>query len=148
MKKRLLASLMALCLIVGLLPTAVLAVEEPQDLQEETPVSEPVPTAAADGYTDWTHDDSLPTSGTYRLTTNVTIKPTFSDYATVKSSLVLDLAGHTVTVSDEAGGDYAYFVNSSNASLVIEDSVGGGRITNAGTTDRMSTLIQVNSGSF
>ena len=36
MKKRLLASLMALCLIVGLLPTAVLAVEEPQDLQEET----------------------------------------------------------------------------------------------------------------
>ena len=42
MKKRLLASLMALCLIVGLLPTAVLAVEEPQDLQEETPVSEPV----------------------------------------------------------------------------------------------------------
>ena len=139
---------MALCLIVGLLPTAVLAVEEPQDLQEETPVSEPVPTAVADGYTDWTHDDSLPTSGTYRLTTNVTIKPTFSDYATVKSSLVLDLAGHTVTVSDEAGGDYAYFVNSSNASLVIEDSVGGGRITNAGTTDRMSTLIQVNSGSF
>ena len=148
MKKRLLASLMALCLIVGLLPTAVLAVEEPQDLQEETPVSEPVPTAAADGYTDWTHDDSLPTSGTYRLTTNVTIKPTFSDYATVKSSLVLDLAGHTVTVNDEAGGDYAYFVNSSNASLVIEDSDGGGRITNAGTTDRMSTLIQVNSGSF
>ena len=63
---------MALCLIVGLLPTAVLAVEEPQDLQEETPVSEPVPTAAADGYTDWTHDDSLPTSGTYRLTTNLT----------------------------------------------------------------------------
>ena len=168
MKKRLLASLMALCLIVGLLPTAVLAVEEPQDLQEETsisdsipaaaeesqdpqeetPVSEPVPTATADGYTDWTHDDSLPTSGTYRLTTNVTIKPTFSDYATVKSSLVLDLAGHTVTVNDEAGGDYAYFVNSSNASLVIEDSDGGGRITNAGTTDRMSTLIQVNSGSF
>ena len=62
--------------------------------------------------------------------------------------MVLDLAGHTVTVSDEGDGNYAYFVNSSNASLVIEDSVGGGKITNAGTTDRMSTLIQVNSGSF
>lgn len=148
MKKRLMASLMALSLIVGLLPTAALAVEETQEPQEETPVSEPVPTAAADGYTDWTLDDSLPTSGTYRLTTDVTIKPTFFDYATVNSSLVLDLAGCTVTVSDEAGGDYAYFVNSSNASLVIEDSVGGGRITNAGTTDGMSTLIQVNNGNF
>ena len=58
MKKRLLASLMALCLIVGLLPTAVLAVEEPQDLQEETPVSEPVPTATAEGATDGTPNDS------------------------------------------------------------------------------------------
>ena len=46
MKKRLLASLMALCLIVGLLPTAVLAVEEPQDLQEETSISDSIPAAA------------------------------------------------------------------------------------------------------
>ena len=197
MKKRILASLMALCLIVGLLPTAALAVdpgteqtapaapgteqesagdpagigqeqispvpedavtqpegdgngaadaEEPQE--EVSPISAAAPAAAADGYTEWTSTDSLPTSGTYRLTSNVTIKPTFSKYATVTKSLVLDLAGHTVTVNGEEGGKYAYFVNSSNASLVIEDSVGRGKITNAGTNDRMLTLIQVNSGSF
>ena len=187
MKKRILASLMALCLIVGLLPTAALAVDPgteqesagdpagigqeqippvPEDAvtqpegdgngaadaeepREETPpISEAAPAAAADGYTNWANKDSLPTSGTYRLTSDVTIKPTFSKYATVTKSLVLDLAGHTVTVNDEEGGEYAYFVNSSNASLVIEDSVGGGKITNAGTNDRMLTLIQVNSGSF
>ncbi|MFR8820187.1 MAG: hypothetical protein ACLVGW_08475, partial [Evtepia gabavorous] len=144
MKKRLLASLMCLCLLVGLLPATALAAEETQD--GEPPVSEPVTSASADGYTDWGSEDSLPTSGAYRLTGDVTIKPTFSDYATVTKSLVLDLAGHTVTVSDEEDGNYAYFVNSSNASLVIEDSVGGGKITNAGTSDRMLTLIQVNSG--
>ena len=197
MKKRILASLMALCLIVGLLPTAALAVDPgteqtapadpgteqesagdpagigqeqippaPEDAvtqpegdgngaadaeepREETPpISEAAPAAAADGYTNWANKDSLPTSGTYRLTSDVTIKSTFSKYATVTKSLVLDLAGHTVTVNDEEGGEYAYFVNSSNASLVIEDSVGGGKITNAGTNDRMLTLIQVNSGSF
>ena len=146
MKKRLLASLMCLCLLVGLLPATALAAEETQD--GEPPVSEPVTSASADGYTDWGSEDSLPTSGAYRLTGDVTIKPTFSDYATVTKSLVLDLAGHTVTVSDEEDGNYAYFVNSSNASLVIEDSVGGGKITNAGTSDRMLTLIQVNSGNF
>ena len=146
MKKRLLASLMSLCLLVGLLPATALAAEETQD--GEPPVSEPVTSAEADGYTEWTSIDSLPTSGTYRLTDNVTIKPTFFDYATVTKSLVLDLAGHTVTVSDEGDGKYAYFVNSSNASLVIEDSVGGGKITNAGTSDSMLTLIQVNSGNF
>jgi len=145
-KKRLLASLMCLCLLVGLLPATALAAEETQD--GEPPVSEPVTSASADGYTDWGSEDSLPTSGAYRLTGDVTIKPTFSDYATVTKSLVLDLAGHTVTVSDEEDGNYAYFVNSSNASLVIEDSVGGGKITNAGTSDRMLTLIQVNSGNF
>ena len=187
MKKRILASLMALCLIVGLLPTAALAVDPgteqesagdpagigqeqippvPEDAvtqpegdgngaadaeepREETPpISEAAPAASADGYTDWDSENSLPTSGTYRLTGDVTIKPTFFDYATVTKSLVLDLAGHTVTVSDEEDGNYAYFVNSSNASLVIEDSVGGGKITNAGTSDRMLTLIQVNSGNF
>ena len=71
MKKRLLASLMALCLIVGLLPTAALAAEEPQE--EEPLASDPVPVAAADGYTEWTSTDFLPTSGTYRLATNVTV---------------------------------------------------------------------------
>jgi uncharacterized repeat protein (TIGR02543 family) len=42
MKKRILASLMALCLIVGLLPTAALAAEEPSEVSAESTVVEPV----------------------------------------------------------------------------------------------------------
>jgi hypothetical protein len=157
MKKRLFSIFLALTMALSLIPTMAMAEgDEPADpnAAETLPQEEalltpaPVPAAATDGYTEWTSTDSLPTSGTYRLTTDVTIKPTFSKYATVTKSLVLDLAGHIVTVSDEEDGKYAYFVNSSNASLVIEDSVGGGKITNARTSDSMLTLIQVNSGSF
>ena len=71
-KKRLLASLMSLCLLVGLLPCHSTGGGGTQD--GEPPVSEPVTSAEADGYTEWTSIDSLPTSGTYRLTDNVTIK--------------------------------------------------------------------------
>ena len=124
------------------------AVDAEEPREETPPISESAPAAAADGYTDWTNENSLPTSGTYRLTGDVTIKPTFFDYATVTKSLVLDLAGHTVTVSDEEGGNYAYFVNSSKASLVIEDSVGGGKITNAEASGSSKTLIQISDGNF
>ena len=168
MRKKCLAGIMVLCLLLSMMPTMAFATEAECTKtegctavahEEGCPAADPAgggdgndPTVLldepADGYTEWTSTDSLPTSGTYRLTDNVTIKPTFFEYATVTRSLVLDLAGHTVTVSDEGDGNYAYFVNSSNASLVIEDSVGGGKITNAGTTDRMLTLIQVNNGSF
>ena len=168
MRKKCLAGIMVLCLLLSMMPTMAFATEAECTKtegctavahEEGCPAADPAsggdgndPTVLldepADGYTEWTSTDSLPTSGTYRLADNVTIKPTFFEYATVTRSLVLDLAGHTVTVSDEGDGNYAYFVNSSNASLVIEDSVGGGKITNAGTTDRMLTLIQVNNGSF
>ena len=42
MKKRILASLMALCLIVGLLPATALAAEEPSEVSAESTVVEPV----------------------------------------------------------------------------------------------------------
>ena len=156
MKKRLFSIFLALAMALSLMPAALAEGDEPADpnAAETLPQEEalltpaPVPAAATDGYTEWTSTDSLPTSGTYRLTTDVTIKPTVSKYATVTKSLVLDLAGHIVTVSDAAGGNYAYFVNSSKASLVIEDSVGGGKITNAEISGISKTLIQINGGSF
>ena len=119
-----------------------------QGTESTTPTDEtsaPVP-AADDGYTEWTSTDSLPTSGTYRLTQDVTISTTSSKYPTVTGTLVLDLAGHTITVSGD--GYYAYYVNNSKASLTIQDSEGNGKITNSGINASSKTLIQVNSGSF
>lgn len=54
MKKRLLASLLSLCLIVGLLPTAALAVDETPD--GETPVA----CAGLEGCVEDTHDEGCP----------------------------------------------------------------------------------------
>ena len=148
MKKRLLASLMALCLIVGLLPTAALAAEEPQE--EEPLASDPVPVAAADGYTEWISTDSLPTSGTYRLAADVTVQKqtTVGSWASSRPEtptevLTLDLNGHTITA---ANGE-VFFVQVSGG-LVIEDSKGNGKITNAGASGSSGTLIQVKNGSF
>ncbi len=109
---------------------------------EETASQEQL-TVAADGYTEWTNANSLPVSGTYRLTTNVELKTTFLDYPTVTGTLVLDLNGYTITVA--GNGQYAYFLNSRNASLTIEDSAGDGKITNKGAGSS-KTLIQVNAG--
>ena len=112
--------------------------------EPEEAASQELLTVAADGYTEWTSTDSLPVSGTYRLTGNVTLETTFSGYPTVTGTLVLDLNGHTITVA--GNGQYAYFLNSRNASLTIEDSAGGGKITNAGVSGSSKTLIQVNAG--
>ena len=199
MKKRILASLMALCLIVGLLPTAALAVDPgteqtapadpgteqesagdpagigqeqippvPEDAvtqpegdgngatdaeepREETPpISEAAPAAAADGYTDWASENSLPTSGTYRLTQDVTVQKevTVGRWASSRPEkpttiLTLDLNGHTIT----AASGQAFFVQVSGG-LVIEDSKGDGKITNAEASGSSKTLIQINDGSF
>lgn len=189
MKKRILASLMALCLIVGLLPTAALAVDPgteqesagdsagigqeqippvPEDAvtqpegdgngatdaeepREETPpISEAAPAAAADGYKDWTSANSLPTSGTYRLTQDVTVQKevTVGRWASSRPEkpttiLTLDLNGHTIT----ATSGQAFFVQVSGG-LVIEDSKGDGKITNAEASGSSKTLIQINDGSF
>lgn len=199
MKKRILASLMALCLIVGLLPTAALAVDpgteqtaqadpgteqesagdpagpeqeqaapvledavtqpegdgngaaDAEEPREETPpISEAAPAAAADGYTDWASENSLPTSGTYRLTQDVTVQKevTVGRWASSRPEkpttiLTLDLNGHTIT----AASGQAFFVQVSGG-LVIEDSKGDGKITNAEASGSSKTLIQINDGSF
>lgn len=123
MRKKVLPMLLALCMLVALLPI----------------------TTHAQDYTEWNDSANLPTSdGVYKLTTNVILETEFSKYPSVRGNVVLDLNGHTVTVAGY--GQYAYFLYS-GASLTIEDNLGGGKITNAGTGS-MKTLIQVNGGSL
>ena len=102
------------------------------------------------GYTEWTSTDSLPSSGKYKLMNSVTLsgdvtvgKWAGSRPGTPSDTLVLDLNGHTVT----AAGGRAFFVQVTGG-LTIEDSAGGGKITNAGVSDSMKTLVQVNGGAF
>ena len=130
MKRRILSVLLALCLVVGLLPATALAEE-------------------AATYEEWTNDTSLPTTGTYKLMTDVTVakETTVGSWASTRpetpaKTLVLDLNGHTITAS----GGQAFFIQVSGG-LTIEDSVGTGKITNAGA-GTMKTLLQVNGGAF
>lgn len=104
----------------------------------------------ASGYEEWTSADSLPTSGKYKLMNPVTLpgKVTVGSWAisrpeTPSDTLVLDLNGYTVTA---AGGE-AFFVQTAGG-LTIEDSAGGGKITNAGISGSSKMLIQVNGGAF
>lgn len=101
--------------------------------------------ATADTYTDWSSSTSLPSSsGSYRLTGNVTVSSQTMISGSSKK-VVLDLNGYTVTYSASSG--YLYFVNS--GSLTIEDSKGGGKMTNEGTTASSQSLVFVNTnGSF
>lgn len=118
---------MAVCLILTLLPATALA---------------------ADTYTEWTSEDNLPTSGTYRLEKDVTLTKTItiggwdsSVPAEPAQTLVLDLNGHTVTMD----GGYLYV--QTNGGLTIEDSAGTGKITNEGAAGYGAQLVMV-AGAF
>lgn len=97
-------------------------------------------------YVSWTDADSLPTKGVYKLNTDVILETEFSSYPTLTGDLTLDLNGHKITVAGY--GQYAYYVNNKSYDLVLEDSAGGGIITNEGITDTSRHLIQVNAGSL
>lgn len=99
---------------------------------------------AAEGYTDWSDPTSMPTSGTYRLTTNVDISTTFGNGIVIRDNLVLDLNGHTLTIT---GGAFEAITVRSGDSLTIEDSSGGGKITNGSNASSINTLIYANGGS-
>lgn len=101
--------------------------------------------AAADAYSDWSSTTSLPSSsGSYRLTGNVAVNSQ-TMITSSSANIVLDLNGHTVTYSSASGN--LYFINA--GSLTIEDSKGGGKITNEGTTASSQSLVFVNTnGSF
>ena len=71
-----------------------------------------------DGYMDWESGDSLPTSGKYRLTKNVTIDAR----VTIAGNVYLDLNGFTVTrVIKADAADYGVY-NASAGDLYITDS--------------------------
>ena len=111
----------------------------------------PVTALAADGdaYDEWTNATSLPSRGMYKLTTNVTNadEVTVGGWASSRpesptSTLTLDLNGYTVTATN----GQAFFVQTSGG-LIIEDSAGTGKITNA-SESTSSNLIHVNGGQF
>ena len=98
--KGILAFLLSCLLLLCLAPSAVLA-KEPDD------------------YTDWTDTDSLPTSGTYRLTENVIVETSISVGG---NTLVLDLNGKTVNFNTKERNGLTL---SSGGSLTIEDNSEG-----------------------
>ncbi|MCD7785801.1 MAG: hypothetical protein LUH18_09585 [Oscillospiraceae bacterium] len=102
MKKRLLCILLSVLMVFSLLPAGAVATEEAGETIS---------------YTDWTATDSLPTSGTYRLTNNVTV----SSGITVVSgnTLTLDLNGKTITGSSLTDLKSLFTVN---GSLTLTDS--------------------------
>lgn len=95
--------------------------------------------ATAETYTDWTSSTTLPSKGAYKLTTDVTLtsEVTIGAWSGSASTLTLDLNGHTVTIT---GNGHVYVQNT--GTLVITDTVGTGKITNAATMNR-SEMIQV-----
>lgn len=106
---------------------------------------------ATDGatYVEWTNGTSLPTSGTYKLTTDVVLsnQVTIGGWASNKPEkpskvLTLDLNGHTITLEGNAN----LYVQV-NGQLIIEDSVGGGVIVNTAGAGSSNEMIY-SSGSF
>ena len=105
-------------------------------------------------YTDWTETSKLPSkSGAYKLTNDVTI--TSSSSATVGAwsgsgtTVTVDLNGHTVKFS----GSSAYYYVQNSGTLIIEDSVGTGVMTNAGATSNSYVIYvkgncQINGGTI
>ncbi len=116
MAKRLLCVVLSIMLVVAMMPMGVVADEEVT-------------------YTDWTSSTSLPTSGTYKLTTDVTI----SKATTLTADLTLDLAGYTVS----SASAQVLLVNS-GITLTINDSCGSGKISFSGGTSKY--LVSVKSG--
>ena len=119
MKKKLLTIITVMAMVVAMVPSMVFADAS---------------------YADWTSDNSLPTSGAYKLTCDVTI--TASNGVTIPngSSVTLDLNGHTVKFT---GGTNCYYYVREKASLTIEDSAGTGLITNDGNSSTSNYPLYV-----
>ena len=88
MKKRLLASFLAVCLAASLLPAPAFAAGGAEDYKHTDHEGE--------GYKEWKRDDSLPdSSGTYYLNTDVEI----SSVWTVPGDVMLCLNGHNINLN-------------------------------------------------
>ena len=125
--KKLQAVLLAVCLVLALVPFSAVA----QDVV----------------FTDWTETDSLPTSGAYKLTENVTLVTSFSDTYSFKGELILDLNGKTVTITKDAF-DSITVPKGSSLKIVDNSEEKTGKITNGSNASSINTLIYANGGSF
>ena len=116
MKRRLLASLLTLVMMLSLLPTAVLAADEEQDSQPLDTQSDPAvsPTLTEAG--------GALASGTYTLTADIALKGK-NLMIPAGAEVVLDLNGHTLT------GTGTGSVICVAGTLTIQDSRTGGKIT-------------------
>ena len=125
MKKKLLLVLMVLCLILAMAPAVM---------------------AEGDGdtvYTEWTSTTSLPTaSGAYKLMNDVSMNSSVSYSG---RSIVLDLNGHSITFTNATKNSAAFYFYG-NSSLTLEDSVGGGKISNDDSCGNY--LVYINGGNF
>ena len=107
----------------------------------------PAAALAEETYVDWSDATSLPTSGTYRLTTDVDI--TINSYNGLNvgaNSLTLDLNGHVVNFTASRGNAISLV---SGGKLTILDSSfeKKGKITNAAGSSAAYALIYANGGS-
>ena len=124
-KKKWLSVLLAVVLVAALLPTMAFAAD----------------------YTEWTDNESLPTSGTYKLMTDINITiDSYNGVSIGRNSLVLDLNGHTVNFTSSRGNAITL---STGGSLTIEDNSDeqDGKITNANGYSAAYSLIYANGGS-
>lgn len=117
------------------------------NMVDETPAPEKpeVPTVDTDAivWEDWTAEDSLPTSGSYRLTKNVVLSGTVS----ATGDLYLDLNGFNISYNIPAAsnGGYALYVGNRDT-LYITDLSGKdvpGKISVTHDNETMSGLTSV-----
>ncbi len=107
-RNKLISLLLTLVMVVGMIPLTVSVF------------------AAMSGYTAWTSTNSLPSSGTYYLNTDVQMN---SKVVTLNGNLSLDLNGHTITFTGN-NSNSAFIING-NYGFDLYDSVGGGKIEEA-----------------
>ena len=143
MKQRFLSILMALCLVLSLLPTAAFAEgdnpSEPEEQQQETggsggaatPIAESdvkIPGGTADDYT--VSEDNGVTTVT--LTGNIALTQTWT--ISENDSVILNLAGHTLTADEEV------VAIKNEGELTIQDSRNGGKVSGLRGVDNYGNL--------
>ena len=135
MKTKLVTGLLVLAAVLCILPMTVFAADtKTQCVCGGNAVGKPGHTCTSIEYQPWTSTTTLPSSGNYYLTGNVTT----SGYRTLSNNLNLDLNGYNITRKLTNTATTQVFAVASNHSLSITDST-----ANPGTVSRdLSALTQ------
>ena len=136
MKKRICRRLLLLCMLLAVFTVGALAAST--TTHKHCNYGEQSCSHSQITWSAWSKTTSLPTSGTYYLTKDVTLSSEWYISGTVK----LCLNGHTVTVKE--GTDQAVYIGESG-SLYLTDCQGTGLITPA---SGVSVMGVVDTGSF